>query len=83
MSNDRRAVERILRDAAAAISEADPLGRTPLREAVIQSHFDICKILVAGGANVNERDKNNWTALHFAAQEYVPDIVEFLIRKGA
>ena len=39
--------------------------------------------LVAKGVDINEKNKNKWTALHLAASNGKKDMVEYLIAKGA
>jgi len=39
--------------------------------------------LLERGANVNEVDERNWSALHFAAQNYDPLAAKILIEAGA
>ena len=46
-------------------------------------HLDVTKYLISQGADVNRRDNERWTALHFAAQEGHHDVTEYLIIQGA
>ena len=64
-------------------------GKTPLMEAVDEpgQFFDaareaVVEALLAGGADVNGRDGNGWTALHFAGRADVL-AVELLLAAGA
>jgi ankyrin repeat protein len=45
--------------------------------------FEITKLLVARGADVNSAGEHGWTALHGAAYKGVDPIVQFLIDAGA
>ena len=46
-------------------------------------HFNIIKLLYNKGANLNKKDEDNKTPLHFAACSGNPEIVNFLIDNGA
>jgi ankyrin repeat protein len=39
--------------------------------------------LLDAGASADAQDDNGWTALHFAAQDHHPAIVESLLQRGA
>ena len=43
--------------------------RTPLHRAADNGHEKACEALLAGGADVNARDRNQFAPLHFAACE--------------
>jgi ankyrin repeat protein/ribosomal protein L40E len=66
---------------------ADPnairLGTTPLHIAAGHGRFDIVKILVENGANVNVKDLMGFTPLHSAILGNHLAIVKFLIENGA
>jgi ankyrin repeat protein len=40
-------------------------------------------LLIEAGADVNAKDAHGFTPLHFAAQEYMPEIARILVGKGA
>ena len=40
-------------------------------------------LLLESGADVNARDREGWTALHFAAQEHEVEIARILVARGA
>lgn len=44
----------------------DQQGQTPLLIAVCNNDFDICEMLIDGGANINIKYNNNYTIAHFA-----------------
>ena len=45
--------------------------------------FEITKLLVARGGDVNSAGEHGWTALHGAAYKGVDDVVRFLVESGA
>ena len=67
----------------ANIHAKDNNGETPLLEAARNGCFDICKLLINKGADVNcQNQKNNATALHLAAYNGYAEICELLIANG-
>ncbi|XP_059488664.1 uncharacterized protein LOC132204279 [Neocloeon triangulifer] len=58
-------------------------SRTALLEAVAENHFEIARILVEAGSDVNERQEDGSSALLLAAKFSSVDMCEFLISKGA
>uniref|UniRef100_A0A0G4H0T9 Uncharacterized protein n=1 Tax=Chromera velia CCMP2878 TaxID=1169474 RepID=A0A0G4H0T9_9ALVE len=62
-------------------------GKTPLMEAVYAGSLPAVEMLMEGGASVetkgNEADFEDFTALHRACFEGHPEIIRFLISKGA
>eukprot|EP01103_Thecamoeba_quadrilineata_P013917 TRINITY_DN39_c2_g1_i1.p1 TRINITY_DN39_c2_g1~~TRINITY_DN39_c2_g1_i1.p1 ORF type:complete len:738 (+),score=135.33 TRINITY_DN39_c2_g1_i1:123-2336(+) len=67
----------------------DSHQQTPLHVAALEGRYDVVKYLIDSGAEVNARDKNNWTALHCSAAtqgertEAHLDVCELLLRSGA
>ncbi len=55
-------------------------GYTPLVDAVIRNQIDTVKDLIKAGANVNRKDKNNFTPLMYANS---PELVKELLKAGA
>jgi hypothetical protein len=47
------------------------------------NRFDVAKLLLEKGAEVDSRDSKNWTPLHIAAQQGSRDVVQLLIERGA
>lgn len=61
-------------------------GWTPLHLAAQSGLFEVCRVLVAAGANVDALDKNGQTPLHVTAAALwgeVPDICRLLVAAGA
>jgi len=67
----------------AEVDVLDGEGRTPLIHAVICGKMEIVSATLAGGANLGHQDRNGWTSLHFAVQEKRPELVEYLLARGA
>jgi len=58
-------------------------GQTGLMIAVDKNREQTVLELLKSGANVNAKDSNNWTALHFAAKNGSYVITEILLKKKA
>ena len=54
-----------------------------LREAIREGDIEAVKRHLAAGADVNAKDQNGKTPLHYAARSGHKEIVELLIAKGA
>jgi ankyrin repeat protein len=61
----------------------DETGSTPLLEAARYGHDDICRILIAAGANLKSKDKDGKTALQLAIQGDHDEVVRVLKQAGA
>ena len=56
---------------------------TPLYGACIKGHFEVAKMLIMHGADVNFQEKGSFFALHMASQNGYYDIVQLLLNNGA
>ena len=81
-SGDPLAIDKLLHSKV-NLNQTDPMGRTLLMEAVLEKRFDLVKILLEHGGDPKLEDHEGSTALHFAAQAHLPEIVQLLIDKGA
>jgi ankyrin repeat protein len=63
----------------------EDIGFTPLHFAVRHEHFAMAQLLLDAGANINAREEetNSHTAISVAARETSPEMVEFLLTRGA
>jgi ankyrin repeat protein len=53
-----------------------------MHKAVANHHKDVVDLLLANGAEVNAKDKSDWSPLHYTAVGY-QDIAELLLARGA
>lgn len=65
------------------IHYVDRDGRSLVFQAVLANWKEILERLLEYGPDLNLRDKLGYSALHYAAQNYVVDLAELLIEKGA
>jgi ankyrin repeat protein len=61
----------------------DQRGATPLHLAVCKKNFDVVKMLIKAGIDVNIKKNDGQTALHLAARYANADIVKIFIQAGA
>jgi len=55
----------------------------PLHSAAAGRHHEVCRLLIAAGADVNARQRHGFTPLHAAAQHGDVELVELLLSAGA
>ncbi len=55
----------------------------PIHCAAASGAFDCAAALLRAGANVNAKQHGGWTALHAAAKDGRPELVQLLIKHGA
>lgn len=64
-----------------------PYGWTALMFATINQHFDIVKLLIEAGADINAQTTPNsggeWNAIMFACKNQNKDIINYLLNNGA
>ncbi|KAI1803760.1 hypothetical protein F4811DRAFT_571760 [Daldinia bambusicola] len=65
------------------VSGACEHGETPLHATVEKGHFDIVKMLVEAGADVNVEDDTSKAPLRLAQMQENKEIGEFLLENGA
>jgi ankyrin repeat protein len=55
----------------------------PLHSAAAGRHIEVCRVLIAAGADVNATQRHGWTPIHAAAQHGDIELVELLLSAGA
>uniref|UniRef100_H3CQR3 Ankyrin repeat and kinase domain containing 1 n=1 Tax=Tetraodon nigroviridis TaxID=99883 RepID=H3CQR3_TETNG len=81
-SKDTASVEHVL-NLGADVNATTVRGYTALIIAVLHRLYDIISLLLEHGALVGHGDEDQWTALHFAAQNGDDRTVRLLLDKGA
>ena len=59
------------------------MGHTPLYTAALRNAAESVQILCQHGADVNFKDEDDWTLLHFAVRTNAKDTVRILCQHGA
>lgn len=80
-SGDPQAIDKLLHSKV-DLNHADAQGRTLLMEVVLEKRADLAKLLLAHGVDAKAADKDGATALHFAAQAHLPELVQLLLEKA-
>lgn len=65
------------------LAATNPMRVAPIHAAAASRNRRIVEMLVAAGADVNQRQQQGWTALHAAAQNGDEALVAFLLANGA
>jgi len=55
----------------------------PLHSAAAGRHLEVCRLLLAAGADVNARQAGGFTPLHAAAQNGDPELIELFLSARA
>jgi uncharacterized protein len=63
--------------------KTDRAGRSELHYAVVDRNIGRVKELIRQGVDLNVADRDGWTPLHFAAQNYDNVIARLLLDSGA
>ena len=76
---------RTLIEAGAMIDavSGNDLRVQPLHSAAAGRHHEVCRLLIASGADVNATEQNDFTPLHAAAQHGDVELVELFVSAGA
>ncbi|XP_047246929.1 ankyrin repeat and protein kinase domain-containing protein 1 [Girardinichthys multiradiatus] len=81
-SGDAESVKHVL-SLGAEVNCTTARGYTPLIIAVLQRFYDIISLLLEHGAAATQGDEDQWTPLHFAAQNGDDRTIRLLLEKGA
>ena len=76
---------RTLLDAGAVVNaySVNELQVQPLHSAASGRHHEVCRVLIAAGADVNATQRHEFTALHAAAKHGDAELVELFLSAGA
>lgn len=58
-------------------------GMAAIHEAVLSGNLECVKLLVQYGADIHQRDEEEWTPLHMACSDGFPHIARYLLSLGA
>ena len=58
-------------------------GFTPLHIACVYGHYELARLLLEAGADIEAKTKNGYMALHLAAQYGHQLIIDLLLEHGA
>ncbi|KAI1699277.1 ankyrin repeats (many copies) domain-containing protein [Ditylenchus destructor] len=83
MDGNLEEVQRILRDHPDVLQAPDRDGMTALHRAAYNNHVDVCRWLLAAGANPEMLAAEARTVLHYAAFRANHEVVELLVRERA
>lgn len=76
---------RLLLDSGAVVNETsrNEMRVQPLHSAAAGRHHEVCRVLLAAGADVDATQRHGYTPLHAAAQHGDVDLVELFLSAGA
>ncbi len=76
---------RTLLDAGAVVNaySVNELQVQPLHSAASGRHHEVCRVLIAAGADVNATQRHEFTPLHAAAKHGDTELVELFLSAGA
>lgn len=77
---DKLPTVKFLLENKAQVDAKDRLGQTPLFNV---RNVEAMKLFIAKGANVNHKDNNGWTPLHYAVGARGKEVVQELLATGA
>jgi ankyrin repeat protein len=69
--------------AAVNVYSENELHVQPLHSAASGRHHEVCRVLIAAGADINATQRHDYTPLHAAAQHGDAELVELFLSAGA
>ncbi len=82
-NKDRAKVKELIEKDGNQVKLTNPLGNTPLHEAILNGEDKIAKYLISMGSDIGKQNAMGNSPLHIAAQNNRKEIAELLIAKGA
>ncbi|XP_041641738.1 protein phosphatase 1 regulatory subunit 27b [Cheilinus undulatus] len=76
-------IGRFIRARRVSLSTIYHSGMAAIHEAVLSGNLECVKLLVEHGADIHQRDEEQWTPLHMACSDSFPDIARYLLSLGA
>lgn len=80
---DLEQVKKLLQDNIELLNQRDVETATPLAYAILNHHNDIARYLIEQNADINLKDKDNDSPLHYTGIFGNQEIAELLLAKGA
>lgn len=80
LNDAMRSAEVLMASKATDLNRLNAAGESPLMIAALRGNLELCKRLVARGAQVNH---DGWSALHYAASGPNVAVIDFLLQQGA
>ena len=77
---DYENLSKLIQQQPDSVNAVDEYGFTPLHGMGSEEHYDVVRLLIASGANVNARNVHGTMPLHLAASA---EMVTLLVRSGA
>ena len=78
--NKIKLVKKLLAKGEVDLEDKNAMKVTPLHIAAFSGHFEIAKLLLENGANVNAIGRDNQTPIHFAAINGQTKIIPLLVK---
>ncbi|MFC1547248.1 ankyrin repeat domain-containing protein [Candidatus Neomarinimicrobiota bacterium] len=82
-SGDLEQVKILLQNNIDLLNQRDVKTRTPLQYAILNHHTDVARYLIEQNADINLKDKDNDSPLHYTGIFGNLEIAELLLAKGA
>ena len=82
-SGDLEQVKILLQNNSELLNQRDIKTRTPLQYAILNHQTDIARYLIEQNADINLKDKDNDSPLHYTGIFGNREIAELLLAKGA